>query len=598
MSLELTKKEFIILRSFIEQDVPSLDKQTLSEEMGLSLENIESTISMLQERGLLSLTDVVTDFGYKAMRPYRVDNAVIMAAGFASRCAPLSYEKPKGLFTVKGEILIERQIRQLQEAGINEIYVVVGYMKELFFYLEEKFGVKIIVNDDYYKRNNTSSLFAARYYLRNTFVCSSDNYFSINPFDSYVYESYFAVIQAQEETNEWVVNTDSNDVIVEYGVGGKAGDWFQIGEFYWTKDFSRLYMDLLEAEYDEPEVADMLLDAFYTRHIKDLVAVPKKYSAGDILEFDTVDEIKSFDDKFVENMDSKIIENICNSLNCSESDVSCFEQIKRGNTNVIFSFWCRGDKYVYRHPGKGSEKIINRNYEAFAQRKADDLGIDGTTVAIDPLYGWKISKWVEGCYDYEYGNESDALRAFALMHKLHEAKIKCSWKFDILDNCRHFKDLAGETDSRFELSNLEEEIERLYHHVEADGVEKVMCHNDMCDSNLVFSKYDARVIDWEYAGLADPASDVCSYIVGVSNSKEEVDKLLVMYFGRSLTNEELRHMYGFIALCSYHWLMWGIYRRSVGHDVGALLYIWFKYVDEYTKLALSMYESFDLLLIP
>lgn len=142
MSLELTKKEFIILRSFIEQDVPSLDKQTLSEEMGLSLEDIESTISMLQERGLLSLTDVVTDFGYKAMRPYRVDNAVIMAAGFASRCAPLSYEKPKGLFTVKGEILIERQIRQLQEAGINEIYVVVGYMKELFFYLEEKFGVK------------------------------------------------------------------------------------------------------------------------------------------------------------------------------------------------------------------------------------------------------------------------------------------------------------------------------------------------------------------------------------------------------------------------------------------------------------------------
>lgn len=53
MSLELTKKEFIILRSFIEQDVPSLDKQTLSEEMGLSLEDIESTISMLQERGLL-----------------------------------------------------------------------------------------------------------------------------------------------------------------------------------------------------------------------------------------------------------------------------------------------------------------------------------------------------------------------------------------------------------------------------------------------------------------------------------------------------------------------------------------------------------------
>ena len=51
-----------------------------------------------------------------------VDNAVIMAAGTSSRCAPLSYEMPKALITVKGEVLIERQIRQLQEAGVPSAY--------------------------------------------------------------------------------------------------------------------------------------------------------------------------------------------------------------------------------------------------------------------------------------------------------------------------------------------------------------------------------------------------------------------------------------------------------------------------------------------
>ena len=61
---------------------------------------------------------------------YCVDNAVIMAAGTASRFAPLSFEKPKALIEVKGEVLIERQIRQLKEAGISEIIVVVGYKKE------------------------------------------------------------------------------------------------------------------------------------------------------------------------------------------------------------------------------------------------------------------------------------------------------------------------------------------------------------------------------------------------------------------------------------------------------------------------------------
>lgn len=55
-------------------------------------------------------------------------NAIILAAGKSDRFAPFTYEKPKGLFCVKGDVLIERQIEQLHEAGINEIYVVVGYL--------------------------------------------------------------------------------------------------------------------------------------------------------------------------------------------------------------------------------------------------------------------------------------------------------------------------------------------------------------------------------------------------------------------------------------------------------------------------------------
>ena len=59
-------------------------------------------------------------------------NAIILAAGKSSKFAPFTYEKPKGLFCVKGEILIERQIEQLQNAGIKDIYIVVGYMKKNF----------------------------------------------------------------------------------------------------------------------------------------------------------------------------------------------------------------------------------------------------------------------------------------------------------------------------------------------------------------------------------------------------------------------------------------------------------------------------------
>ncbi len=98
-------------------------------------------------------------------------NAVIMAAGTSSRFVPLSAEKPKGLLEVKGEILIERQIRQLHEAGINDITIVVGYKAEMFEYLKGKYNVDIVVNDDYQRYNNTSSLIRVLDRLANPYIC-------------------------------------------------------------------------------------------------------------------------------------------------------------------------------------------------------------------------------------------------------------------------------------------------------------------------------------------------------------------------------------------------------------------------------------------
>lgn len=75
----------------------------------------------------------------------------------SNRFAPFTYEKPKGLFRVKGEILVERQIEQLREAGVEDICIVVGYMKEKFFYLEDKYGVKLIINNTFATKGNIVS---------------------------------------------------------------------------------------------------------------------------------------------------------------------------------------------------------------------------------------------------------------------------------------------------------------------------------------------------------------------------------------------------------------------------------------------------------
>ena len=105
-----------------------------------------------------------------------------MAAGTSSRFVPLSEEYPKGLLYVRGEILIDRQIRQLQEAGINDITIVVGFMSSMFSYLKDKFCVDIVMNEDYNRFNNVSSIYRVLDRLYNTFICSSDNYFPNNIF--------------------------------------------------------------------------------------------------------------------------------------------------------------------------------------------------------------------------------------------------------------------------------------------------------------------------------------------------------------------------------------------------------------------------------
>ena len=184
---------------------------------------------------------------------YQVDSAVIMAAGTASRVAPLSYERPKALIEVKGEVLIERQIRQLQEAGISEIIVVVGYMAEQFAYLADKFGVKIIENKDFLTRNNNSSIYVAKEHIRNTYICSSDNYFSKNPFEKQVDSSYYAAVYANGPTQEWCMTEDAQGYIDSVTVGGENA-WFMLGHVFWDQDFSCRFLQILEKIYDLPEI--------------------------------------------------------------------------------------------------------------------------------------------------------------------------------------------------------------------------------------------------------------------------------------------------------------------------------------------------------
>ena len=290
---------------------------------------------------------------------YKVDNAIIMAAGASSRFAPLSYERPKALIKVKNEILIERQIKQLQQAGISEIYIVVGYMAEKFRYLEEKFQVRLIKNDTYLFRNNHSSIYAARSVIRNTYICSADNYFEQNPFELEVDESYYAAVWSKGPTNEWCMAINDADYITNVEIGGRDA-WCMLGHAFWSEPFSRRFLSILDTEYDLPQTKPLFWENIFINHINELDMRIRRYPDGYIYEFDTIAELRQFDVSYVTDTRSAILKEIARTLNGVEAQIKEITAYTGSNTTaegIFFTF--QGARYSYRYADRKIRRITD-----------------------------------------------------------------------------------------------------------------------------------------------------------------------------------------------------------------------------------------------
>ena len=274
-------------------------------------------------------------------------NAIIMAAGTSSRFVPLSAECPKGLVEVKGEVLIERQIRQLIGAGITDISLVVGYKADMFDYLRGKYGVKIVLNEDFARYNNTSSLIRVIDKLNNTFVCSSDNYFPENVFLKDSEDSYYSTLYAEGDTNEYCVTTNADDYITDVRVGGRDA-WYMVGHVFFNQEFSEAFRRIMIEEYKKDTTKQGYWEDLYIRYIDQLPKMKiNRYKKGEIQEFDSLDELRMFDSSYIENTRSSVIKTICKTLEIQESSVHGFKNIKHNGNYLHFQFKVGDITYEY-----------------------------------------------------------------------------------------------------------------------------------------------------------------------------------------------------------------------------------------------------------
>lgn len=522
-------------------------------------------------------------------------NAIIMAAGTSSRFAPLSYEKPKGLLNVKGEILIERQIRQLQEAGISDITVVVGYKAELFDYLAEKYHVCLVVNEEYNQYNNTSSIIRVIDKLENTYICSSDNYFPENVFLEKSTESYYSALYAAGETNEYCMAVDDRDNIISVTVGG-ADSWYMVGHVFFNQEFSEKFREIMKEEYRNEETKKGYWEDVYLKHLYELPCMKiHRYAPHDIEEFDSLEELRAFDDKYIHHTDCKIFQNICTVLQCEEQDICEINVLKKGMTNCSFSFTCKkdGKKYVYRHPGEGTEAFISRDSEYFSMQVAKQLQLDRTFVYMHPTEGWKLSLFIEDARVLDYHRPEELKQAVQLLARLHEANIQSEYPYRLWDQANDFflKLQQLQKDDTPDFYSLRDRIKSLYELANNDGWPECLNHCDALAANfLIDAKGDMTLIDWEYSGQGDTAQDLGSFIACSDMNYDEALWAITDYLGHPPTQEELGHFLAYTAIASYCWYLWAIYQEANGIDTGEFLALWYKYSYLYADKATSIYD--------
>lgn len=581
-------KEFEILRYLCENS-GNLTQRLIAEETGLSLGSINGSLSEFQKKGWIDESYQPTPKGYEVMEPYRVNNAIILAAGMSTRFVPFSYEKPKGLTVVKGEVLIERQIRQLKEAGVKEIVLVLGHMMEKFLYLVDKYDAKVIVNNEYRYKNTHSSVYFARDYLKNSYICCADNYFPKSVFHAYEFHSIYSVVYMEGTwRGERGVTTDGKGLIISTRRPA-VDQWVMNGYAYYDRDFSAKFKKILENMWDTPGSKNLYWEQVWAEHVDELPLYAVKYTDEQVMEFDSVAELEKFDPEFIKYNDMALTRNICSILNCVSSDIHNIRPIQKGYTNKSFQFTCRDQEYIYRTPGLISAEWLDRKSEKKALEITKRLGIDGSYIYEDES-GWMISQFVECTENFDFSNEKHISMLCDSLKILYEKPYACGRLWDYLYEARQLlekiRNLDEETYS-VAIENLAK-IEKIDRSVKADGWVIQLVHNDLYEDNILVSNDKLYLIDWEYAGDSDIGYDLCKLFVKNNAEGESIDKWLAFFYGRKPTETEKKHIIGCAAVSFYYWYVWALYMVKRGNDYSDLvlkyLTIANRYIKEFEKL--------------
>lgn len=560
-----------------------VSQRELAEQLSVSLGKVNQIISKLKQEKFIDENNNITLKTRNYFKKHHPQNAVILAAGYGMRMVPINTEEPKGLLEVKGETLIERLIKQLHEVGVQDIKVVVGFMKEHYEFLIDKYNVKLVVNSHYKDWNNIYSLFLVKDDISDTYILPCDVWFEKNPFSTIEDESWYLFGEEQVPGSNWQVKNNEK-VRFNSSKGNKM-----IGLAYLNEMQGKNISKLLEKSIEEKQYTSFWEDVLENK--KNFLLKGKLISDNSHAEINSYEQLLDLDSgsTHLKNDAIEIIEDI---LKVNKKDIHNIHTLKKGMTNRSFIFTVNNKRYIMRIPGEGTDKLIDRKEEYDVYQRVKKEPYTETILYLNPDSGYKISEFLENTRNSDANNIQDVKKSMSVLRKFHNQNYQVDHTFDLWKQIDFYESLRKTASAYRDYEEIKDWVLKLKPFIEDNVTKWSLCHIDAnYDNFLIDQNNNVFLIDWEYAGMQDPDLDIAMYAIYAGYTKEKIDQLINIYYENKVSKNIRYKIYAYVAVGGLLWSNWCEYKQSLGLDFGEYSLAQYRYAKEYSKLVLNYLEK-------
>ena len=476
----------------------------------------------------------------------------------------------------------------------------------------DAYGVKLLYNPEYSTKNTIGTLYHARKAVegKNFYILSSDNWMRENMYHSIEPLSWYAASYMEGETKEWVLDCGKDGQIKRVEVGGEDA-YCMYGPVFLKKEFFAALRPYIEEYYHRPGTEDFYWEDVLRLELKHLPPIYRnEQKDGQIYEFENLEELRLFDEKYNDHSGSEAMELISSVFRIPERDIVKLRCLKAGMTNKSFLFSIHeesenkdyaGKDFICRIPGVGTGKLINRREEEEIYSIVKDLEITEELLYFNPENGYKISRYYEEARNADFSKQEERRACMKLLLKLHEGKKEVNHAFSLGEKIQYYEDICLEGGGEIpyqDYGKIKEGMKRMLQYTEGTNPPLCLCHIDAVQDNFIFTKEGVKMIDWEYAGMADPLLDIAMGAIYSYMDFEEAKQFLKDYLqvakaeGKEKplilsrrTEEDLEKLLiAYMGLSGLLWSLWCAYKMRKGQEFGEYSLKMLRYFKDAKKI--------------